>query len=189
MHHYWKRVRHLVHPGGKKLFLRNSDWNKDTKRTCWKEIVLHSVPMVQESKKAVPSWAHKEAACIASQLSSAVSLEPSLNSNTQALNPYWFSHSSQKSGAIATFWFLNSVTEWSQNLNFLHAVKTFWVKNLFASKQVSAGCTDIEFSNLEAAYEKEKKRHWVSSWEKYCYFLFFHQANVCNCELLSHLVH
>ena len=145
--------------------------------------------MVQESKKAVPSWAHKEAACIASQLSSAVSLEPSLNSNTQALNPYWFSDSSQKSGAIATFWFLNSVTEWSQNLNFLHAVKTFWVKNLFASKQVSAGCTDIEFSNLVAAYEKEKKRHWVSSWEKYCYFLFFHQANVRTCELLSHLVH
>ena len=113
--------------------------------------------MVQESKKAVPSWAHKEAACIASQLSSAVSLEPSLNSNTQALNQYWFSDSSQKSGAIATFWFLNSVTEWSQNLNFLHAVKTFWVKNLFASKQVSAWCADIEFPNLVAAYEKKKK--------------------------------
>ena len=44
------------------------------------------------------------------------------------------------------------------NLNFLHAAKRFWVKNLFASKQVSAGCADIEFPNLVAAYEKEKKK-------------------------------
>ena len=63
--------------------------------TCWKAIVLPSVPVVQESKEAVPGLAPTGAACTANQLRSAVPLEQPLNSNTQALNPYWFSDSSQ----------------------------------------------------------------------------------------------
>ena len=139
--------------------------------------------MVQESKKAAPIWAHKEAACIASQLSCAVSLEPSLNSNTQALNPFWFSDSSQKSGAIATFWFLNSVTEWSQNLNFLYAAKRFWVLKELVRRQTGFRWMCWHWvSQPCSCLRKRKKRHWVSSWEKDCCFLSFHQPKVCNCE-------
>ena len=56
------------------------------------------------------------AACIANQLSSAVPLEPSLNSNTQALNPFWFSDSSQIAVPLPPFGFL---TEWPNEVKTL----------------------------------------------------------------------
>ena len=71
--------------------------------------VLHSVPVVEGFKEAVPSWAPRGAACIARQLSSAVPLDLSMNSNTQALNPYWFSNSSQKAAPSPPSGFL---TQW-----------------------------------------------------------------------------
>ena len=84
--------------------------------TCWKEIALHSLPVVQEFREAVPSWAPTGAACIARQLSSAVPLEPSLNSNTQALNPYWFSDPSQKAEPSPPSGFL---TQWPNEVRTL----------------------------------------------------------------------
>ena len=69
--------------------------------------------MVQESKEAVPSLAPTGAACIANQLRSEVPLEQSLNSNTQALNPYWFSDSSQTAAPSPPSGLL---TQWSNEV-------------------------------------------------------------------------
>ena len=65
--------------------------------------------VLQESKEVVLSWVPAGAARLASQLSSTVPLEPSLNSNTQAVNLHGFSDSSQKARPSPPSGFL---TDW-----------------------------------------------------------------------------
>ena len=63
--------------------------------TCGKSILLHSVPVVQESKLAVPIWAPEGTDWTAIQFTSAVPLEPSPYSETQVVNWFWSSDSTQ----------------------------------------------------------------------------------------------
>ena len=55
--------------------------NKQQQKLTWrKSILLHSVPVVQESKRVVPNCAPDGGDCMATQLTSAVLFEPSLYS-------------------------------------------------------------------------------------------------------------
>ena len=82
--------------------------------TCGKSILLHFVPVVQEFKSAVPIWAPEGTDWTAIQFTSAVPLEPSPYSETQAVNWFWSSDSTQMAPPLPRAGFL---TEWPNEAN------------------------------------------------------------------------
>ena len=83
--------------------------------TCGKSILLHCVPVVQESKSAVPIWAPEGTDCTAIQFTSAVPLEPSPYSETQVVNWFWSSNSTQMAAPLPRVGLLS--IEWPNEAN------------------------------------------------------------------------
>ena len=83
--------------------------------TCGKSILLHCVPVVQGSKSAVPIWAPEGTDCTAIQFTSAVPLEPSPYSETQVVNWFWSSDSTQIAAPLPRVGLL--CTEWPNEAN------------------------------------------------------------------------
>ena len=83
--------------------------------TCGKSTLLHCVPVVQESKSAVPIWAPEGTDWTAIQFTSAVPLEPSLYSETQVVNWFWPSDSTQIAAPLPRVGPLS--TEWPNEAN------------------------------------------------------------------------
>ena len=88
-----KRQKDFFFIGGKRNEIkRMMNW---ANQTFSKAILSHFVPVVQEFKEAVPSWAPAGTDCSAIQFTCEVPLEPSPYSKTQTVNALLFTDSTQ----------------------------------------------------------------------------------------------
>ena len=91
------------------LWLSWAKTSKHNELTCLNMIFLHFVPLVQESKEAVPNWDPGEGVCKAIQFTSVVPFDPVPYSKTQTVNLLFVMSSSQ----IAAPWRGTELfTEW-----------------------------------------------------------------------------